>query len=85
MPKINQRPLKISLCSRVHAILQDKAARLGIPVNLFIKNLIIKDLGKRAYPIFKASARTEKLAKKAIKERELTITVDNLDDFFNKL
>ena len=81
----SQIQLKVSLSARLNELLQEKAARLGVPVTQFVKHLIIKEVDEDDYPTFQMSARTERRAKKALAERHKAIVVDDIHEYFKNL
>ena len=81
----SQVQLKISLSEQLSELLQSKAARLGVPVTQFVKHIIIKEIEEESYPTFTASDRVEKKAKKALKEIDKSVVVDDIDRFFKEL
>lgn len=80
-----QVQLKISLSEQLKGLLESKAARLGVPTTQFVKHLIIKEVEEESYPTFKASERTIKRAKKAMKEIDKSVVVDDIHEYFKKL
>lgn len=83
----SQIQLKISLSEQLNDRLESKAARLGVPVTQFVKHLILKEVENEDYPTFEMSARTEKKARKALKDYEegKAVIVDDIDKFFKEL
>lgn len=75
----NQVQLKISLSERLNDLLQSKAARLGVPVTQFVKYILIKEVDEEEYPTFEASEWVEKKAKKAMRDIDKAVTVDEKD------
>ena len=71
-----QIQLKISLSEQLNDLLRSKAARLGLPVTQFVKHLIVEEVKEEEYPSFQMSERTEKRAKKAMKDYEEGKVVD---------
>ena len=82
---IQQVQLKISLSDQLNDLLQSKAARLGIPVTQFVKHLIIKDVENETYTIFPASNKLEEITRKALKDRNKAIRVENIEEYFQEL
>lgn len=80
----NQAQVKISLSEQLNELLKYKAQRLGVPVTQLIKYIIIKDMDEE-YPLYSASAQLEKISKKAMKEIDKSVVVNDIDDFFQKL
>lgn len=80
----NQAQVKISLSEQLNGILKHKAQRLGVPVTQLIKYIIIKDI-ENEYPEYSASSQLEKISEKAMKELDKSVTVNNVDEFFQNL
>lgn len=80
-----QVQLKVSLSQQLSGLLQSKAIRLGVPVTQFVKHLIIKEVEDEEYPTFEASERTIRIAKKAMKEIDKSVVVDDVHKFFKEL
>lgn len=80
-----QIQLKLSLSQQLNDLLQSKATRLGLPVTQFVKHLIVKEVEKEEYPIFQMSKRTERKARKAMKEIDKSVVVDDIHKFFREL
>lgn len=79
-----QIQLKISLSQQLNDLLMSKAARLGVPVTQFVKHLIIKEVDDE-YPTFQASPWLEEKTKKAMKNIDKAVTIDNVHEFFKNL
>lgn len=80
-----QVQLKVSLSQQLNDLLQSKAERLGVPVTQLVKHLIIEDVEDEIYPTFEASSRTIRKAKKAMKEIDKSVVVDDIHKFFKEL
>mgnify|MGYP001560527069 CR=1 FL=1 len=80
----NQAQIKISLSEQLNNLLKVKATRLGVPVTQLIKYIIIKDIEEET-PTFAASSQLEKISEKAIKDLDSSVSVEDIDDFFNKI
>ena len=61
-------------------LLKNKATRLGVPVTQLIKYIIIKDIEEEV-PVFTASAQLEKISKKAIKDLDSSVVINDVENF----
>lgn len=82
-----QAQIKLNLPLPLKDRAQSQASKFGVPLATYLKHLIMKDTEDMDYPVFPASARTERLARQAMKEYKegRTIRVDNVDKFFKEL
>jgi len=80
-----QVQLKLSLSQQLNDLLQSKAIRLGVPATQFVKHLIIKEVEDEQYPMFEASKRTIRNAKKAMREIDKSVVVNDVHKFFKEL
>ena len=80
-----QIQIKLSLSEQLNELLKSKAARLGVPVTQFVKHLIMQEVKDEEYPTYQMSERTERLIKKAMKERDKAIEVTDIHKFFKEL
>lgn len=80
-----QVQLKVSLSQQLNGLLQSKAIRLGVPATQFVKHLIIKEVENEEYPTFEASERTIRKAKKAMREIDKSVIVNDVHKFFKEL
>ena len=80
-----QVQLKVSLSQQLNGLLQSKAIRLGVPVTQFVKHLIVKEVENEDYPTFEASERTIRAVKKAMKEIDKSVVVNDVHKFFKEL
>lgn len=76
----NQAQIKISLSEQLNSLLKNKATRLGVPVTQLIKYIIIKDIEEEV-PVFTASAQLEKISKKAIKDLDSSVVINDVENF----
>jgi hypothetical protein len=74
--------LKITLSEELQNLLQTKASKLGVPLTLYVKHVLMKDVEHEDYPIFKASEETVKAAREALKHLDKAV---NAKDFFQQL
>lgn len=74
--------LKITLSEELQGLLQTKAGKFGVPLTMYVKHVLMKDVEDEDYPIFKASEETEKAAKEALKNLDKAV---HAKDFFQKL
>lgn len=82
-----QAQIKLNLPLPLKERAESQASKFGVPLATYLKHLIMKDTENMDYPIFQASARTERLACQAMKEFKegKTIPVDDVDKFFKEL
>lgn len=82
-----QSQIKVNLPLPLKKHLEKKASKYGLPIAGYIKHLILKDVetSESMYPVFQASEQTEHAYKKAMKERDKAIVVDDIDEFFKSL
>lgn len=81
----HQAQIKLNISITLKDYLESKARKFGLPVAGYVKHLILKDVEEMEYPVFKASDRTIRRAKKALKERSKAVEVDDIHEFFKKL
>jgi len=80
-----QAQIKITLPLALKDFVDSKASRVGLPVASYIKHLILKEVEHMEYPVFEASERTIKKAKDALKNKDKSILVGDVDKFFKNL
>lgn len=82
-----QTQVKLNLPRALKEFAESKASKFGMPLTAYIKHLILRDVEKMEYPVFKASKRTEEAYKDALKaEKEgKLIKVNNVKKFFDEL
>lgn len=80
-----QTQIKINLPVALKDYLESKANKFGMPIAGYIKHLMLKDVEDMDYPVFEASDRTIRKAKEALKNKDKSILVENIDKFFKKL
>lgn len=80
-----QAQIKVNLPLQLKEFLESKANKFGMPLAGYIKHLILVDVADMAYPEYEASARTIKIAKKALKEKNKSTIVKDIDKFFKSL
>ncbi|OGJ20446.1 MAG: hypothetical protein A3A82_00510 [Candidatus Pacebacteria bacterium RIFCSPLOWO2_01_FULL_47_12] len=79
--------LRVTIPLELQAYLRTKANKFGLNMSAYVKNLIIDDVREMTYPVYTASAKTEKAYREA-KSEERTgklISVDNLEQFLKDL
>lgn len=77
--------IRVTLPIKLQGYLRAKADKFGLSMAAYVKNLIIDDVKNIGYPVMKASTKTEDSYKKAMKERDQAIEVNNVDDYFDNL
>ena len=80
-----QAQIKITLPLALKDFVESKASRVGLPVASYIKHLILKEVEHMEYPVFEASDRTIRKAKEAMKNKEKSILVEDIDEYFKNL
>ena len=85
MINTGQIQIRVSISQQLGDLLKTKAERLGVPITQLVKHLIIDEVKDEQYPIFKASAVTEKAAIEAMDHINEAVDVDNVNDFFKNL
>ena len=83
-----QAQIKLNLPLTLKEYLESKASKFGMPLASYVKHLILKDVEDMEYPTFELSDRSEKILKKALKEKDKAITItsqEELDKFFKNL
>lgn len=80
-----QSQIKLNLPLALKDFAQSRAQRYGMPLAGYIKHLILKDIQDTEYPVFQASERTIKKAKEALKNKEKSILVEDVSEFFKNL
>lgn len=63
-----QIQIRLSLTDQLYNFVSSKAQRLGLPVTQYVKHLVVSDVKQEEYPVFEASARTIRKAKKALED-----------------
>lgn len=82
-----QAQIKLNLPLALKEFLESKASRFGMPLAGYIKHLMLKDV-EDMYPTFELSEKSERALKRALKEKDKAITINNkeeLDKFFKNL
>lgn len=77
-----QSQIKINVPLSLKEYLESKASKFGIPLAVYIKHLILKDVSEMDYPTYYASGRTEQAYKKAMEEKNNAIKVVGKIDAF---
>ena len=80
-----QSQIKLNLPIALKEFLESKAKRYGLPISGYVRHLIIKDVSDMDYPVYEASERTIRRAKKALKEKSKSIVAKDIDKFFKNL
>lgn len=80
-----QAQIKITLPLALKDFVESKASRVGLPIATYIKHLILKEVENLDYPVFEASNRTIRKAKEALKNKDKSILVEDIDQFFKNL
>lgn len=80
-----QAQIKITLPLALKDFVESKASRVGLPIASYIKHLILKEVENMDYPVFKASDSTIRKAKEALKNKDKSILVEDIDAFFKNL
>jgi len=85
MINTGQIQIRVSISQQLGDLLKSKAERLGVPITQLVKHLIIDEVRNEEYPVFKASAVTEKAAKEAMEHIDQAVDIDNVNEFFKNL
>lgn len=80
-----QTQIKLNLPLSLKEYLESKAGRYGIPLASYIRHLILKDIEDMDYPTYEASDKTIKAYRKALREKNKAIEVEDADKFFDNL
>lgn len=80
-----QSQIKINLPLALKEFLASKAQKYDMPIAGYVKHLILKDVSSMDYPVFEMSARTERIARKALADRKNAIKVTNVSEYFKNL
>ena len=80
-----QTQIKLNIPVDLKEFAESKAQKSGMPLEGYIKNLIVKDVKDSEYPVFEASKRTIKKAKEALKNKDKSILIEDIDEYFNNL
>lgn len=80
-----QAQIKITLPLALRDFIESKALKFGLPIASYVRHLIVKDVENMQYPEFEASNNTIKAYKKALKNKDKAILVEDVDSFFNNL
>lgn len=80
-----QAQIKLNLPLALKDFLESKASKFGMPLAGYIKHLILKDVADMEYPTFEASERTIRKAKEALKNKNKSILVKDVHEFFKNL
>lgn len=80
-----QSQIKINLPLVLKEFLESRANRFDMPIASYVRHLILKDVSEIDFPSFKISNSSEEKAKKALSEKNKSITVTNVEDYFKKL
>lgn len=77
-----QSQIKINLPLALKDYLESKAQKFDMPIAGYVKHLILKDVSDLEYPTFQISDASEKMAFKAIKNRNKAIKVNDASEYF---
>ncbi len=80
-----QTQIKVNLPTNLKDYLESKANKFGMPLAGYIKHLILKDVENMDYPVFEASDKTINKAKEALKNKDKSILVEDMDTFLKNL
>ncbi len=77
--------IKVSLPNPLYDYLSSRAARFGLPLSTYVKNLIINDVKDLDYPTYQASVQTEMAYRQARQDRPHAVVVGDVKQFFSDL
>lgn len=80
-----QTQIKLNLPLALKEYLESKAGKFGIPLASYIRHLILKDVEDIDYPVYQASDSTIKAYKKALKEKDKSVEIKDVNKFFDNL
>ena len=80
-----QTQIKLNLPLALKEHLESRARKFGMSLAAYVRHLILKEVEEMEYPTFEASERTEKKARKALKEKDKSILVTDVHSFFKNL
>lgn len=80
-----QTQIKLNLPLALKEHLESRARKFGMSLAAYLRHLILKEVEEMEYPTFEASERTEKKARKALKEKDKSILVTDMRGFFKNL
>ena len=80
-----QSQIKINLPCSLKEYIQSKAAKFGLPLAGYIRYLILKDVEGMEYPVYRASARTERKARQALGNLDESVAIEDIGRYFKKL
>lgn len=70
-----QAQIKINLPLALKDFLESKANKFGMPVAVYVKHLILKEVEDMEYPEYEMSEKAEKIYKEALRDRKNAIKV----------
>jgi len=79
-----QAQIKLNLPLQLKEYIESKANKLGLPLALYIKHLIINDVTDMEYPTFHMSKRSEKKLKEAMEQLDKAVDVNDVHKYFKK-
>lgn len=79
-----QAQIKLNLPLALKDYLESKASKYDMPLAGYLRHLILTDVADMEYPTFNMSARSEKIAQKALQDQSKAIKVSNLSEYFKK-
>lgn len=82
-----QSQIKVNLPIQLKDYLESKAGKFGMPMAVYIKYLILRDVSEEGYPVFSVSEKTEKAYEQAQKEekKDKLIKLNDLNKFFENM
>lgn len=80
-----QTQIKITLPLALKDFIESKASKFGLPIASYVKHLIMDDVKDMDYPVFEASDSTIKAYKRALKNKDKAILVEDVAEFFKNL
>lgn len=80
-----QTQIKVNLPVALWEFLASKAAKYDLPVSGYVRHLVIKDVSDMDYPVYQMSDRTKRILKKALKDKNKAIAVNDVSEYFKNL
>jgi hypothetical protein len=84
MISTNTTQIKLNIPVVLKKQVEEIARSFGYTVSAYIRHLVLTDVGEKKYPVYKPSERTERIAKKALKDNKW-IEIKDVDKYFKSL
>ena len=79
--------IKVTLPEQLHIYLRSKADKFGLTLSAYVRNLIIDDVKDVDVPVFRMSAKREKIALDAVDDykKGKTREINDISEYLNSL